>query len=71
MTRTLLGTLLRKLRATVAICGSYCLRLSCMPRLATSDHYTLDLPAGHRFPIAKYALIREQLLWQGIAAAPE
>ena len=38
-----------------------------MPRLATSDHYTLDLPAGHRFPIAKYALIREQLLWQGIA----
>ncbi|WP_369811125.1 histone deacetylase family protein [Hymenobacter mellowenesis] len=39
-----------------------------MPRLATSDHYTLDLPEGHRFPIAKYALIREQLLWQGIAA---
>ena len=38
-----------------------------MPCLATSDHYTLDLPAGHRFPIAKYALIREQLLWQGIA----
>ncbi|OGX91574.1 histone deacetylase family protein [Hymenobacter coccineus] len=38
-----------------------------MPRLATSDHYTLDLPAGHRFPIAKYALIREQLLWQGVA----
>ena len=39
-----------------------------MPRLATSDHYTLQLPEGHRFPIAKYALIREQLLWQGIAA---
>lgn len=39
-----------------------------MPRLATSDHYTLTLPEGHRFPIAKYALIREQLLWQGIAA---
>ncbi|MDO7875790.1 histone deacetylase [Hymenobacter sp. ASUV-10] len=38
-----------------------------MPCLATSDRYTLDLPAGHRFPIAKYALIREQLLWQGIA----
>ena len=38
-----------------------------MPRLATSDHYTLSLPAGHRFPIAKYALIREQLLWQGVA----
>lgn len=38
-----------------------------MPRLATSDRYSITLPAGHRFPIAKYALIREQLLWQGIA----
>ncbi|MBT2559207.1 histone deacetylase [Hymenobacter sp. ISL-91] len=36
--------------------------------LATSDRYTLPLPIGHRFPIAKYGLIREQLLWQGIAA---
>ena len=36
--------------------------------LAVSDRYTLPLPAGHRFPIAKYGLIREQLLWQGIAA---
>jgi acetoin utilization deacetylase AcuC-like enzyme len=41
--------------------------IAAMPCLATSDRYTLDLPAGHRFPIAKYALIREQLLWQGIA----
>ena len=46
---------------------SRCPRFPFMPRLATSDHYTLILPAGHRFPIAKYALIREQLLWQGIA----
>lgn len=38
-----------------------------MPRLATSDRYSITLPAGHRFPIAKYALIQEQLLWQGIA----
>ncbi|PJJ60991.1 histone deacetylase family protein [Hymenobacter chitinivorans] len=38
-----------------------------MPCLATSERYTLDLPVGHRFPIAKYELIREQLLWQGIA----
>ncbi|GAA4383270.1 histone deacetylase [Hymenobacter koreensis] len=38
-----------------------------MPCLATSERYTLDLPTGHRFPIAKYELIREQLLWQGIA----
>ncbi|SET09753.1 histone deacetylase family protein [Hymenobacter actinosclerus] len=36
--------------------------------LAASDRYTLPLPAGHRFPIAKYGLIREQLLWQGVAA---
>lgn len=39
-----------------------------MPHLATSAHYTLALPAGHRFPIAKYALIQAQLLWQGVAA---
>ncbi|WP_078062992.1 histone deacetylase family protein [Solirubrum puertoriconensis] len=38
-----------------------------MPCLATSDRYTIALPQGHRFPIAKYELIREQLLWQGIA----
>ncbi len=42
-----------------------------MPLLATSDHYTLDLPAGHRFPIAKYALIRQQLLWQGVAQSTD
>jgi acetoin utilization deacetylase AcuC-like enzyme len=42
-----------------------------MPCLATSARYTLDLPAGHRFPIAKYELIREQLLWQGIATAQD
>ena len=42
-----------------------------MPCLATSDAYTLTLPAGHRFPIAKYGLIREQLLWQGIASAAD
>ena len=38
-----------------------------MPCLATSERYTLPLPAGHRFPITKYELIREQLLWQGVA----
>ena len=36
-------------------------------RLATSERYSITLPAGHRFPIAKYELIREQLLWQGVA----
>ncbi|OON66912.1 histone deacetylase [Hymenobacter sp. CRA2] len=38
-----------------------------MPCLASSDRYSITLPDGHRFPIAKYELIREQLLWQGIA----
>jgi acetoin utilization deacetylase AcuC-like enzyme len=38
-----------------------------MPRLATSERYSITLPTGHRFPIAKYELIREQLLWQGVA----
>ncbi|MCR5886576.1 histone deacetylase [Hymenobacter sp. J193] len=38
-----------------------------MPCLASSENYSITLPEGHRFPIAKYALIREQLLWQGIA----
>ena len=42
-----------------------------MPCLATSERYTLPLPAGHRFPIAKYELIREQLLWQGVAPATD
>ncbi|MDU0372707.1 histone deacetylase [Hymenobacter endophyticus] len=39
-----------------------------MPCLASSARYSISLPNGHRFPIAKYALIQEQLLWQGIAA---
>ncbi|TYZ14388.1 histone deacetylase [Hymenobacter lutimineralis] len=38
-----------------------------MPCLASSENYSITLPVGHRFPIAKYALIREQLLWQGVA----
>ena len=42
-----------------------------MPCLATSERYTLPLPAGHRFPIAKYELIQAQLLWQGVAPAAD
>lgn len=42
-----------------------------MPHLATSERYSISLPNGHRFPIAKYELIREQLLWQGIAPAED
>ncbi|TGD79598.1 histone deacetylase family protein [Hymenobacter wooponensis] len=42
-----------------------------MPCLASSERYSISLPNGHRFPIAKYELIREQLLWQGIAPASD
>jgi acetoin utilization deacetylase AcuC-like enzyme len=33
-----------------------------------SDHFVLPLPEGHRFPMQKYALLREQVLAQGIIA---
>ncbi len=36
-----------------------------MLRIAYSDTYVLDLPEGHRFPMAKYALLIEQLLYEG------
>ncbi|MCL4213108.1 MAG: histone deacetylase [Gemmatimonadales bacterium] len=34
----------------------------------TSAHYEIPLPEGHRFPIAKYALLRDTLLAEGIVA---
>lgn len=34
----------------------------------TSARYTFPLPSGHRFPIAKYARLREQVLMHGIVA---
>jgi acetoin utilization deacetylase AcuC-like enzyme len=34
----------------------------------SSARYTFPLPAGHRFPIAKYALLRERVLAEGIVA---
>jgi len=35
----------------------------------SSAKYTFPLPDGHRFPIAKYALLRERVLAEGIVAA--
>lgn len=32
----------------------------------SSAHYAIPLPEGHRFPIAKYALLRDALLAEGI-----
>jgi len=34
--------------------------------LAYTDKYVLDLPEGHKFPMLKYELIYEQLLYEGI-----
>lgn len=31
-------------------------------RIYYSDHFVLPLPAGHRFPMSKYALLRERVL---------
>jgi len=36
-----------------------------------SDHYVIDLPANHRFPIQKYRRIRERLLAEGTLRADE
>jgi acetoin utilization deacetylase AcuC-like enzyme len=35
----------------------------------SSAHYTLPLPPGHRFPIEKYALLRDAVLAEGIVPA--
>lgn len=35
-------------------------------RIYYSDHYTIPLPEGHRFPMRKYRMIREALLARGI-----
>lgn len=34
-----------------------------------SDHFVIPLPAGHRFPIRKYSLLRERLLESGFVGA--
>ena len=36
-----------------------------MFRIFHSDRFVPQLPEGHRFPIDKYRLIREQLLYEG------
>ncbi len=36
-----------------------------------SDHYTVPLPEGHRFPMEKYRLMREKLLADGILLPSE
>jgi len=36
-----------------------------------SDHYIIDLPPGHTFPIQKYRLVRERLLSEGTLSPEE
>jgi len=36
------------------------------PRLFYCDHYTIPLPAGHKFPSVKYRLLREMLEADGV-----
>nr|MDQ3395737.1 histone deacetylase [Bacteroidota bacterium] len=36
-----------------------------MLKIAFSDQYLYKLPEGHRFPIAKYELLKAQLLYDG------
>jgi acetoin utilization deacetylase AcuC-like enzyme len=35
------------------------------------DHFVLPLPEGHRFPMAKYALLRERLVADGVVPAAD
>lgn len=35
----------------------------------SSAHYTFPLPEGHRFPIAKYAMLRDRVVAEGVVAA--
>lgn len=35
------------------------------PKIAFSDKYLYKLPEGHRFPIDKYELVKEQLIYEG------
>lgn len=33
-----------------------------------SDHFVLPLPVGHRFPMSKYALLRQRVIESGVIA---
>jgi acetoin utilization deacetylase AcuC-like enzyme len=35
------------------------------------DHFVLPLPEGHKFPMAKYARLRERVVAEGLIAAPD
>jgi len=43
-------------------------RLTATVHAYYSDHFVLPLPDGHRFPMAKYARLRERVIAEGIVA---
>lgn len=42
-----------------------------MIKLAFSEKYIYQLPDGHRFPIEKYELVKEQLIYEGTVSADQ
>src|SRR5262245_48011164 len=49
--------------------GTRARKAAAMPlHVWSSDHFTLELPQGHAFPVAKYAPLRERLVERGIVA---
>jgi acetoin utilization deacetylase AcuC-like enzyme len=40
-------------------------------RIFYTDHFVLPLPAGHRFPMRKYALLRQRVAASGCVAAEQ
>ena len=40
-------------------------------KLFYADHFVLPLPEGHRFPMEKYARLRERLIGSGLFAAED
>lgn len=40
-------------------------------KLYYADHFVLPLPAGHRFPMAKYARLRQRLAEEGVFASAD
>jgi acetoin utilization deacetylase AcuC-like enzyme len=51
-------------------CAAELLRISAM-RAFYTDIFVLPLPEGHRFPMAKYRVLRERLLQTGVIAPEE
>lgn len=69
------GSAVQTLALNSGLCVKFTLKTNpyckAVIKIFHSDRYVPELPAGHRFPIAKYGLIREQLLYEGSLSGPE